>query len=107
VLDITDGNAQQHHRRTVKALMNPHNKENWKNSINKGGLIELTIAEQQKTFNLFTQMCQVTENTKAPPLLPSTSFAPLRCGLGTGNHKTQMLNLNLLNSAKRPDLSTL
>lgn len=115
MLDVAEGNTiSQHHRRNVKALINPHEKENWKNSIKKGGLIEMAIAEQQKTFNMFTNVVKTPEeqiseaNTAAVnAIFPVGSLVPiLESGLGTGCHKEKLSNMALINSAKRPSLPT-
>ena len=82
----------------------------------KGGLIQMTIAEQQKTFNMFTEMVNIPNgepatitqpNPAASVLLPLNSITPVfDSGLGQGHHKQTMDNKELINSANPQNKQT-
>ena len=92
----------------MKALINPHEKDNWKSSVNPGGLIEMTIAEQQKTLNMFTAIVKDNEpERETNGILPIQCLEPIKkSGLGTGNLAQNLTNLAMINAAKRPPTRT-
>ena len=119
-LENPSAGHQQAQRRTVKALINPHKRSNWNDTdkINKGGalkiaffkildilknlgLIEMTIAEQQKTLSMFAKMAERPKQEKEEPypvegLFPVDCLKPLKdSGLGTGKLNQKMENLKL------------
>ena len=101
VLENPSAGHQQAQRRTVKALINPHKRSNWNDTdkINQGGLIEMTIAEQQKTLSMFAKMAEGPKQEQEEPvegLFPVDCLKPLKdSGLGTGKLNQKMENLKL------------
>ena len=82
----------------MKALINPHEKGNWKSSVNPVGLIEMTIAEQQKTLNMFTAIVKDKNSERETNgILPIRCLEPIKkSGLGTANLAQNLTNLAMI-----------
>ncbi|CBY34995.1 unnamed protein product [Oikopleura dioica] len=91
-----------HSRRTVKALINPNLRENWKNEVRPGGLIEMTIAEQQKTMKMLKNLLEEESDSDMNLGIPMDTFTPLSV-IGTGQLQERLKQREMVASTFSKD----
>ena len=91
-----------HSRRTVKALINPNLRENWTNEIRPGGLIEMTIAEQQKTMKMLKNLLEEESDSDMNLGMPMDTFTPLSV-IGTGQLQERLKQREMVASTFSKD----